>query len=74
VCVCVCVCVRAQAVVHVYVPELFPDEAPTLMLQSVVHLIDRVPLVHTPPAMAYAALPPLLFFPPFTRLAHGQGV
>jgi hypothetical protein len=57
--VCECVGASAQAVVHVYVPELFPDEAPTLMLQSVVQLIDRVPLVHTPPAMTYVALPPL---------------
>ena len=46
-----CVCALTQAVVHVYVPELFPDEAPTLMLQSVVHLVDRLPLCHTPPVM-----------------------
>ncbi len=46
-----CVCALTQAVVHVSVPELFPDEPPTLLLQSVVHLVDRLPLSHTPPVI-----------------------
>ena len=57
VCVCVCVCVDVkQAVVHVSMSDMFPHEPPRLVLQSVVQLMNRLPLTHTLAHYGYTSM------------------